>query len=91
VRHARAQVALLLEMAADDFALRSSSPGHLAGALFEMSASGAAPTCALAAGSTAVVTRIHRLLRPGRTSATVAVATVVCSVAVVAVPFAALV
>lgn len=90
VRRARGEVGLLLEMAADDFAVRSSRPQVLAGALLEMSVSGAAPSCAFAANSTAVASRIHRLLRPGRTSRGVAAVAIGASVAVLALPLTAL-
>jgi len=91
VRCARTQVALLLEMAADDFALRSSRPQVLAGALLEMSASGASPSCAFAANSTAVASRIHRLLRSRRSSPSVAALALAGSVAVLVLPFSALI
>jgi len=91
VRHARTEVALLLEMAADDFAVRSSRPRILAGALLEMSASGASPTCAFAANSTAVASRIHRLLRPGRTSISVAAVALAASTVVPILPLSALI
>jgi Zn-dependent protease with chaperone function len=89
-RHARSEVALLLEMAADDFAARLNRPQVLAGALLEMSLSGASPTCAFAAGSTAAAERIHRLLRPGRISARSAALAVAASAVVLALPFVAL-
>jgi len=91
VRCARTQVALLLEMAADDFALRTSRPQVLAGALLEMSASGASPNCAFAANSTAIALRIHRLLRSRRSSPSVAALAVASSVAVLILPFSALI
>ena len=90
VRHARAEVALLLEMAADDFAVRSSRPQALARALLEMSASGASPTCAFAANSMAVASRIERLLRKRRTSPPVAALALTISFVVVVLPFSAI-
>ena len=90
VRHARTQVAILLEMTADDFAVRSCQPRDLAGALIEMAASGVSPTCAFASSSTAVATRIYRLLHPRRTSIPIAVATLVATAAVLSVPFTVL-
>jgi len=89
-RHARTNVALLLEMAADDFAVRTSGPMHLVAALVEMSAAGSVPSCAFALGSTGVALRIHRLLRPERTSTTLAVALVASGAALVALPFVSL-
>jgi Zn-dependent protease with chaperone function len=71
-RHARHEVAVLLEMAADDFATRSSPPRLLATALVAMAGSGAPPTCTFAAGSTGVSRRVARLLDERRTSTPVA-------------------
>ncbi len=90
VRHARTEVAALLEMAADDFAAKESHPRHLAGALVEMASSGTAPSCALAATTTAVSTRVVRLLSPRRTSQATATWALVASAATVLVPFSAL-
>ena len=67
-RHARAEVAMLLEMAADDYATKRIDSCHLAGALIEMATSGVAPGCTLAAGTTAVTIRVKRLLNPTRNS-----------------------
>jgi bla regulator protein blaR1 len=91
VRHARTEVALLLEMAADDFAVRLSRPQDLAGALLEMSASGSSPTCAFAVGSTAVASRINRLLLPRRTSVSTAMAALAVSAGVLVLPLSALI
>jgi Zn-dependent protease with chaperone function len=90
VRHARPQVAALLEMAADDFAVRSSHPQHLAGALIEIATSGATPTCAFSASATAVTTRVERLLSPHRTSSPTSAFALIATVIVVAMPFTAL-
>ena len=90
-RHARTAVAVLLEMAADDFAVRSTETQDLARALIEMAASGGSPTCALAAGTTAVTTRIHRLIRPHRTSTPIAALALAASAVVLMVPFSALI
>ena len=63
----------------------------LARALIEMAASGGSPTCALAAGTTAVTTRIHRLIRPHRTSTPIAALALAASAVVLMVPFSALI
>ncbi|MFJ9692008.1 M56 family metallopeptidase [Kitasatospora sp. NPDC101183] len=65
-RQGREEVALLLEMAADDAALERVSRGELASALCTL-ATGSHPTPgeSLGAASTGVLTRIRRLARPG--------------------------
>ncbi|GAA1972022.1 M56 family metallopeptidase [Kitasatospora viridis] len=60
-RAAAEQVALLVEMAADDRALRQCAPRTLATALYTVAA-GRAPGGALAAGEVGAVARVHRLL-----------------------------
>jgi len=85
-RHARSEVALLLEMAADDFAVRSNHPRDLARALLEMSASGGSPACSFAAHTTAVGPRVQRLILPGRTSQLVASATLTAAIATLCLP-----
>ncbi len=62
-RHAREQTALLLEMIADDRALRGHSHEVLATAMYEMAAA-RAPRGAFAAGGHAVVIRVQRILGP---------------------------
>jgi Zn-dependent protease with chaperone function len=62
-RHAREQTALLLEMIADDRALRSHSHEALATALYEMAAA-RTPKGALAAGGQSVLIRLKRVLGP---------------------------
>nr|BEK64395.1 M56 family metallopeptidase [Kitasatospora purpeofusca] len=63
-RLGRAEVALLLEMAADDAALARVTPGELAGALCALATAGAGPGPAgLAAASTGVLARVQRLAR----------------------------
>ncbi|MFE3601471.1 M56 family metallopeptidase [Streptomyces sp. NPDC059142] len=62
-RHARAQTALLLEMAADDRALRHHPRETLAAAMCQVAA-GAAPHGALGAGGPGTVIRVRRLLAP---------------------------
>lgn len=66
VRRARANVALLVEMLADDQALRQRPARELATALLRVGVSGAgqAPSGALAAGDEEVVARVTRLLAP---------------------------
>ncbi|MER7845799.1 M56 family metallopeptidase [Kitasatospora sp. NPDC096077] len=72
-RLGRSEVALLLEMAADDAALRSVSRSELASALCALATSGAtpgvapgtAPGDAFGVASTGVLDRVRRLARPG--------------------------
>ncbi|MFF4728714.1 M56 family metallopeptidase [Streptomyces mirabilis] len=80
-RHAREQTSVLLEMIADDRALRSHPRDVLATALYEMAAS-AAPRGAFSAGGPAALLRLQRVLVPGRRphpalSATMAATTVI--------------
>jgi Zn-dependent protease with chaperone function len=83
-------VAGLLEMAADDHAVRQHAPSSLASALVALSTSSAPPACAFAAASHGVNARVHRLLGADRISKTVAAAaTLLCMVAIAA-PLAAL-
>jgi Zn-dependent protease with chaperone function len=67
-KHAPANIALLLEMAADDFAWRRAGRYPLATALVEMSAAGWAPSCGLALTRSGVRQRVARLLRETPTS-----------------------
>ncbi|MEU6141130.1 M56 family metallopeptidase [Streptomyces sp. NPDC047081] len=62
-RHAREQTALLLEMIADDRALRSHSQEVLATAMYEMAAA-RTPKGALAAGGPNALIRLKRILGP---------------------------
>ncbi|WP_230528684.1 M56 family metallopeptidase, partial [Streptomyces coeruleorubidus] len=62
-RLAHTEVALLLEMAADDRALRRCSRDALATALYAV-ASGQAPHMAFAAGGPSAVLRMRRILTP---------------------------
>lgn len=62
-RHAQEEVPLLLEMAADDRALRNSSRDALATALYALAA-GQPPQAAFAAGGSSVVVRMSRILTP---------------------------
>ncbi|WP_280869283.1 M56 family metallopeptidase [Streptomyces sp. MJP52] len=63
----RTEVPLLLEMTADDRALRRCSRGTLATALYVV-ASGQAPHSAVAAGGPSAVLRVRRILTPHATS-----------------------
>ena len=86
VRQARATVALLVEMLADDRALRQRPARELATALLRVGASGAGrvPAGALAAGDDEVVARVTRLLtRPARLP--VPTQALICSAAAVLV------
>ena len=86
VRRARTTVALLVEMLADDQALRQRPARELATALLRVGVSGAgqAPSGALAAADAEVVTRVNRLLAPpDRLS--LATQALICSAAVVLV------
>ncbi|MGC5244207.1 MULTISPECIES: M56 family metallopeptidase [Streptomyces] len=82
-RHAREQTALLLEMVADDRALRSHCHEALATAMYEMAAA-RAPKGALAAAGQTVLIRLQRVLGP-REAAHPALCSSVAA-AVVAVP-----
>ncbi|MFP8961963.1 M56 family metallopeptidase [Streptomyces nanhaiensis] len=62
-RHAREQTALLLEMTADDRALRHHSRETLAAAMYEVAA-GQAPRAAFGAGGSSAAVRLCRLLTP---------------------------
>ncbi|MFI6156811.1 M56 family metallopeptidase [Kitasatospora sp. NPDC051170] len=69
-RRGREEVALLLEMAADDAALERVSRGELASALCTLATSGATagdapPEGSLGAAATGVLARVRRLARPG--------------------------
>ncbi len=86
-RHARQQVAALLEMAADDYAIRDNSRHPLAAALVAMSTTNA-PTCAFAAAAGGIVGRVNRLIDPAGPSKTVAASAVGAAVLVVALPLA---
>ncbi|MFJ5681232.1 M56 family metallopeptidase [Streptomyces sp. NPDC093099] len=61
-RHLREQIPLLLEMAADDRALRRYPHGVLATAMFEMASGSAAPRGALSAGGPTALVRLRRIL-----------------------------
>ncbi|MGV0813277.1 M56 family metallopeptidase [Mycolicibacterium boenickei] len=61
-------VPALLEMCADDAAIRSSGRRQVLRSLVLLSTGGRVPEGMLAAGSTAVLDRVERLLEPGRRS-----------------------
>ncbi|MFD7451224.1 M56 family metallopeptidase [Kitasatospora sp. NPDC059827] len=64
-RLGRSEVALLLEMAADDAALAEVSRSELASALCALAASGTTPGGTWGVASTGVLARVRRLARPG--------------------------
>jgi Zn-dependent protease with chaperone function len=86
VRRARATVALLVEMLADDQALRQRPARELATALLRVGVSGAgqAPWGALAAADDEVVARVTRLLTP-QARLSVPTQALICSAAAVLV------
>jgi beta-lactamase regulating signal transducer with metallopeptidase domain len=65
-RHAKEQTSMLLEMIADDRALRSQSREMLATAMYEMAAAKAAPLGAFAVSGPSAVVRLRRVLTPQR-------------------------
>lgn len=65
-RHVGEQIPLLLEMAADDAALRSHPHRTLVTAMVEMASAGAVPKGALAVGGRSVLVRLRRILAPDR-------------------------
>ncbi|MEV6424913.1 M56 family metallopeptidase [Streptomyces sp. NPDC051662] len=65
-RHLREQIPILLEMAADDRALRSYPRGVLATAMLEMASAGTAPRGTLSAGGPTAIVRLRRILAPAR-------------------------
>jgi Zn-dependent protease with chaperone function len=81
-------VATLLEMAADDFAARNSGAATVASALVHLAdpGSGVIPACSFAAGDTAVVLRVRRLVSKGRGSRSVAALSVLAAGLVLATP-----
>ncbi|MFE3499458.1 M56 family metallopeptidase [Kitasatospora sp. NPDC059160] len=64
-RLGRSEVALLLEMAADDAALAEVSRSELASALCALAVSGTTPGGTWGVASTGVLARVRRLARPG--------------------------
>ncbi|MDN0199964.1 M56 family metallopeptidase [Streptomyces sp. S.PNR 29] len=64
--HAKEQTSMLLEMIADDRALRRQSREVLAAAMYEMAAAKAAPAGAFAMGGPSAGVRLRRVLTPQR-------------------------
>jgi len=71
-RYAPTSMALLLEMAADDFSSRRTERYTLARALVEMSSAGWTPRCALGLTGSGVLSRVSRLTSEHPTSRSVA-------------------
>ena len=87
-RLAPREIAILLEMSADDYSARRFDPLTLAGALVDMAASGCAPRCALSVAGSDVPRRVGRLLSGSRNSKGTALASGLLASAVVALPMA---
>jgi Zn-dependent protease with chaperone function len=87
-RLAPREIAILLEMSADDYSARRFDPLTLAGALVDMAASGWAPQCALSAAGSDVPRRVSRLLSSSRNSKRTALAAGLLAGAVVVLPLA---
>ncbi|MDO0930694.1 M56 family metallopeptidase [Streptomyces sp. DG2A-72] len=83
--HAREQTAVLLEMIADDRALRRQSREVLASAMYEMAAAKAAPAGAFAVGGPSAVVRMRRVLIPQRRPHVALLGSVTAAAAVVPV------
>ena len=88
-RHAPTSMALLLEMAADDFSSRRTGRYPLARALVEMSSAGWTPRCALGLTGSGVVARVSRLTSGDATSKRVAAASLALGLGVLFVPLCA--
>jgi hypothetical protein len=89
-RLAPSTVAGLLEMAADDYAVRRRDPSALISALVSMATAGAVPSCSFALTGGWVSRRMRRLLEGNRTSAAVAVGATGAALLVLALPVAVL-
>ncbi len=89
-RLAPANVALLLEMAADDYSARQHDRRDLARALVRMGTAMAAPECAFAAAGISVPARVQRLLTEDTTSGVAATAAICAASVLLLAPFAAL-
>jgi hypothetical protein len=85
-RLAPGRIALLLEMAADDFSARRCGRRPLAAALVEMAGTGWAPGCGLAATGSDVVARVSRLVGTTRTSKGPAALATALGIGVLVVP-----
>ncbi len=88
-KHAPENIALLLEMAADDYSSRRCGDRSLAAALVEMATYGRVPSCALAASGSDIFARVSRLLDRDRSSANLAILTVGCGLGVLLLPLCA--
>ncbi|MCF1593215.1 M56 family metallopeptidase [Streptomyces muensis] len=84
-RHGKEQTSVLLEMIADDRALRRRSREELATAMYEMAAAKAAPVGAFAVGGPSAVVRMRRVLAPQRRPHVALRGTVAAAAAVVPV------
>ncbi len=82
------QIALLLEMSADDYSARSNDPLNLAAALVCMATSNHVPSCALGATGNAIPMRVGRLLDGPRNSGTTAVISGLAACAIILAPLA---
>jgi Zn-dependent protease with chaperone function len=86
-RLAPLEIAILLEMSADDYSARRNDPVRLAAALVRMATSGHVPACALGAAGHATSRRVSRLLAESRTSKRTAMASVLLACAIVSTPW----
>ncbi|HEX3947045.1 MAG TPA: M56 family metallopeptidase [Acidimicrobiales bacterium] len=89
-RLAPGAVAVLLEMAADDFATRTHGRRTVAAALVALASAGhgRVPRCAFAAAGTGVERRVHRLLAPTGHRRPTGVAALAAAAGVLALPLA---
>ena len=88
VRRAPLAVGRLIEMAADDFAVRRTSPAVLASALVRLASSGHTPASAIPFAASSVPTRVRRLIGGDRLSPKAALAACALSGAALAAPIA---
>jgi hypothetical protein len=88
-KHAPWNIALLLEMAADDYSSRRCGKHNLAAALVEMATKGGVPNCALAVTGSDVVARVSRLLVERSTSTRTAILTAGMGLGVLLMPLCA--
>ena len=89
-RLAPESVAGLLEMAADDYAVRRQDAAALISALVSMATAGAAPRCAFGLTGGLVSRRMERLLEPGRRSMPVALGATSIALLLLSLPVAVL-
>ncbi|HTU39097.1 MAG TPA: M56 family metallopeptidase [Acidimicrobiales bacterium] len=83
-------VAALLEMAADDYAVRRQDRNALVSALVSMATAGALPACSFALTGGSVSRRVERLVRPSTSSARTVLAASGAALALLALPLAIL-